>query len=184
MHAVFGGPKGGGADAFAGRQQRPWQRAGIDPPPNGAAEPAPHVAEVALLAAIDILADPTGKHQPIDAAEVTDRVGQVEVLDRRRQRTLRERGDQQLRHIRCDLIELLSREHIAARARKACLAGVKLSGRIEPHDPPTLVHHLQPTPDMQRRGGNHGPLLDNPELGGAAADIDIENPFVLLVRKL
>src|SRR5262249_56628307 len=89
LHAVFRGPEGGSADAFAGREQRPWQRPGIDPRPNGAAEPAPHVAEIALLATIDVLADPAGKHQPVDAAEGTDRDSQGEVADRRRPQQLR-----------------------------------------------------------------------------------------------
>src|SRR5262249_38054284 len=82
LHAIFGGPEGGSTDAFPGRRERQWQRPEIDPCPNGAAEPAAHIAEVALLATIDVLADPAGKHQPVDAIEVTDRVSQVEVLDR------------------------------------------------------------------------------------------------------
>src|SRR4029077_20422461 len=46
LHAVFGGAERGGADALAGWQQRPRQRAGIEAAPYGAAEAAPHVAEV------------------------------------------------------------------------------------------------------------------------------------------
>src|SRR5207245_5441258 len=38
LHAVFGGPERGCTDALAGREQRPWQRAGIDARTDCAAE--------------------------------------------------------------------------------------------------------------------------------------------------
>src|SRR5260370_21528681 len=83
LHAVFRSPKSGGADAFARRAQRPWPRTRIDTRSNGAAQPASHVAEVALLAALDVLAHPAGKHQPAPAAAVPDPIGPVAILERR-----------------------------------------------------------------------------------------------------
>src|SRR5499427_3955160 len=77
--------------ALAGREQRPWQRAGIDARADRAAETASYVAEVAVLAAIDVFADAAGEHHPVDAAELGNRIGQIEMLDRVRHRTLRER---------------------------------------------------------------------------------------------
>src|SRR5258708_15767150 len=64
LHAVFRSPKSGGADAFARRAQRPWQRTRIDTRPNGAPEPASHVAEDARLAAPVVLAHPPRHHPP------------------------------------------------------------------------------------------------------------------------
>src|SRR5262249_62210994 len=90
LHAVCGGPERGCADALAGREQRPWQHAGIDARADRATEPASHVAEVAILATIDVFADATGKHHPVDVAELGDRIGQIEMLDPVRHRTPRE----------------------------------------------------------------------------------------------
>ena len=69
LHAVFRGAERGGADAFAGRQQRPGQGAGVEALAHRVAEPAAHVAEVAVLAAVDVFADAAGKHDAVDAAE-------------------------------------------------------------------------------------------------------------------
>ena len=66
LHAVGRSAQRGGADAFAGRQQRPGQRAGIDAPAYGVAEPASHVAEIARLAPIDEFADAAGEHHAVD----------------------------------------------------------------------------------------------------------------------
>src|SRR5262245_39323026 len=184
LHAVLGGAERGRADALAGREQRPWQRAGIDARADRAAETASHVAEVAVLAAIDVFADAAGEHHPVDAAELGNRIGQIEMLDRVRHRTLRERRHQQIRHARRDFVELRRREHVAARPVEAGLAGVKFSRRIEPHDPADVVDHLQPTADMQRSRRGHVTVLDDTELGGAAADVDVEDAFTLLVRQL
>ena len=35
---------------------------------------------------------------------------------------------------------------------------------------------------MERRGRDHMPLLDHRELGGAAADVDVENALILVMR--
>ena len=66
LHAVFRGAKRGGADAFAGRQQRPGQGAGVESPPERVPEPASHVAEVAILAAVDVFADAARQHDAVD----------------------------------------------------------------------------------------------------------------------
>ena len=36
-----------------------------------------HVAEVAALAAVDVLADAAREHHAVDAAEIRDRIGQI-----------------------------------------------------------------------------------------------------------
>ena len=91
LHAVFGSAERGGADAFARRQHRPWKRALRDALADGAAEPRAHVAEIALLALIDVFGDAAGKHDAVDAAEIGDRIGQIEMLDIVRHRPRRER---------------------------------------------------------------------------------------------
>ncbi len=86
------------------------------------------------------------------------------------------------RHTVGDLVELGGREHVAARPVEAGLAGVEFSRRIEPHDAADLVDHLQPAADMQRRGRDDVAVLDHAELGGAAADVDVEDALPLVVR--
>ena len=81
LHAVFGSAERGGADAFARRQHRPAERATVDTLADGAAEPRAHVAEIAVLALIDVFGDAAGKHDAVDAAEIDDRIGQIEMLD-------------------------------------------------------------------------------------------------------
>ena len=83
-----------------------------------------------------------------------------------------------------DLVELRRRQHVAPAPEEAGLARVVAPGRIEPHDAADLVHHLQPAADMQRRGRHHVAVLDDAELGGAAADVDVEDALVLVMRHL
>ena len=49
-------------------------------------KPAAHVAEIAVLAAVDVFADAAGEHDAVDAAELGDRLGEIELRQRRRQR--------------------------------------------------------------------------------------------------
>ena len=182
LHAVFGGAERGGADAFAGRQQRPGQGAGVEPLAQRLAEPAAHVAEVAVLAAVDVFADAAGKHDAVDAAKLGDRLGQIERLQRRRQRPHPDRGDQRVGHVVGDLVERGGLGAVALVPVEARLRRVMLAGRIEPDDPAVLVDHLQPAADVDRRGRDHAAVLDQRELGGAAADVDVEDALALVGR--
>ena len=67
---------------------------------------------------------------------------------------------------------------------EARLPRVIAAGRIEPHDIALLVDHLQAAADMHRRGRGHEALLDDRELGGAAADVDVEDALAAFVRRL
>src|SRR5206468_502304 len=84
----FRGAERRGADAFAGRQHRPGQGPCVEAPSHRVAEPASHVAKVAGLTAVDVFADAAGEHHAVDAAQVGDRLGQVEREERRGQRPM------------------------------------------------------------------------------------------------
>ena len=56
------------------------------------------------------------------------------------------------------------------------------SGGIEPDDAAGL-DHLEPAADMHRRGGDDLAVLDHGELGGAAADVDVEDALALGARQ-
>src|SRR5262249_42285380 len=139
LHAVFGGSERGGADALAGREQRPWQRTGIDARADRTAETASHVAEVAVLAAIDVFADAAGKQARGAAAGLGERLAKRQMLARGRRRRLGGRPHQEVRHARRALVECGGREHNAARPEEPGLTAVNLSRRIEPHDPADVV---------------------------------------------
>ena len=64
----------------------------------------------------------------------------------------------------------------------AGLARVMAAGGIETHNAAGRVHDLQPPADMHSGGGNDVALFDHGELGGAAADVDVENALVVIVR--
>ena len=63
---------------------------------------------------------------------------------------------------------------------KARLRGVMLSGRIEPDDPAVAVDHLKPAADVDGGGRDDAALLDQRELGRAAADVDVEDALALV----
>ena len=53
------------------------------------------------------------------------------------------------------------------------------AGGVEPHDGAALVRHLQAAADMHRGGRRHLAVLHHGELGGAAADVDVEDALPL-----
>ena len=55
---------------------------------NGTAEPPAHVAEITVLAPINIFADAAGEHHAVDGAEIDNRIGEIEMLDVMGHRTL------------------------------------------------------------------------------------------------
>ncbi len=152
-----------------------------DAPGNGAAESGAEIAEVARFAVIDIFADAAGKHHAVDAAELRDRVGEIKVRDIVRQRPRRHGGDQRIGHAVGDFIEVGGRDGIAAVPGKAGALGVMFPGRVEPDDL-AVLDDLEAAADMHCGGGDHFAVLDQAELGGAAADIDIEDALAAIAR--
>src|ERR1700730_120960 len=182
LDAVLGCTERGRPNAFAGRQHRPRQRAALNAAMESAAEAAPHIPEVAILAPVDVFADAAGEHEAVDMAKLADRIGQIKVLDHLRHRTLRERHNQQVRHVLRDPLELRGREHVAAIPIKTGLPGMEFAGRVEPHETTDLVNDMEPATDVQRSRCDHVAFLDDGEFRGTATDVDVENAFVLVMR--
>ena len=113
--------------------------------------------------------------------KVFDRVGEIKMRDVVRHRPRGERGDQRIRHHVGDLLQFGARHRIAAVPGEAGALGVMFPRRIEPGDL-AVLDHLQPAADMDRGGRDHLAVLDQAELGGAAADVDIEDALVLVAR--
>ena len=68
---------------------------------------------------------------------------------------------------------------VAAVPEKAGALGVMFAGGIEPHDV-AVLNHLQAPADVHGGGRDHLALLDQAELGGAAADVDVEDALALV----
>ena len=99
------------------------------------------------------------------------------------QRPRGERGDECIRHSLRDRVEVGRRCGVAALPGKPGALRVILPRGIEPDDVPGL-DHLQPPADMHRRRGDHLAALDHRELGGAAADVDVEEAPVRAARSV
>ena len=151
----------------------------VDALADGAAEPRAHVAEIPVFALIDVFGDAAGEHDAVDAAEIADRIGQIEVLDVVRHRPHCQRRDQSIGHHVGDFLHVGEIDRIAAIPGKAGALGVMFSRRIEPDDL-AVLDDLQAAADMDGRGRDHLALLDQRELGGAAADVDVEDALVLV----
>ena len=89
-----------------------------------------------VLAAVHVFADAAREHDAVDTAEIGNRIGKVEVLDRVRQRAGRDRRHQRIRHGLGHLVERIRRGGVAAAPGKPGRRGVVFAGRIEPHDAP------------------------------------------------
>ena len=90
-------------------------------------------------------------------------------------------GKQRIGHAVGDFLQLGGRGGIAAVPGKTGALGVMLAGRIEADDL-AVLDHLQAAADMHRGGRDHLAVVDEAELGGAAADVDIENALTFVVR--
>ena len=101
------------------------------------------------------------------------------MLDVVRHGPRRDGGDQRVGHAVGDLFHVGERDGVAAVPGKAGALGVMLSRRIEAHDL-AVLDHLQAAADMHGGGGDHLAVLDQAELCGAAADIDVEDALVLV----
>ena len=151
LHAVFGRAERGRADAFAGRQQRPRQRAArrcgarIACPSRRPMSPKSRV-----LAAIDVFADAAREHDAVDARR-----------DPRSGRSGRDARPHAAAGARLSAATSASAmpsatrsscggdEHVAARSsRSRPRAAWCLPGRVEPHDAAALVDHLQAAADV------------------------------------
>ncbi len=118
---------------------------------------------------------------PSIAAELGDRLGQIERGQRRRQRPHPDRGDERIGHVCSDLVERGGRRRGRLCAsgspparRDAAPAGSSRTMR------PSCIDHLQPAADVNGGGRNDPAVLDQRELGGAAADVDVEDALALV----
>ena len=114
-------------------------------------------------------------------AEIGDRIGQVKTGDVIRQRVCNDSGEERVGHRIGNSLQIGGANAVAALPGESGARGVVFPGRIEPHDP-LAIHHLQASADMDRSGGDHLAIIQQAELGGPSADIDIKDTLGLVAR--
>ena len=147
--------------------------AAVQPRAYRVAETAAHIGEIERLAVIDVFRDAAREHHALDRLEIRQRLGEVELPHGFRQRPRAERIDERIRHAGGDLVELGRIDELAQAPVEAGGAGVAAACGVEAGDPAGLVGHLEAAADVQRRGRQHAAALDDRELGGAAAHVDV-----------
>ena len=130
LDAVLGGSEGRGADALAGRQQRPGQGAGVHLSSQCAAQQEPQVSEFARLPLIDVFSHTAGKHHSVDPFHLRKRLSQEQALHFGREGALRDRGEYGLGHPLRDSFHGRGVDDIAAAPMKSGLGGKTAPGRI------------------------------------------------------
>src|SRR5260221_8547023 len=179
LHAVFGGAESGGADALAGRQQLPGELLLLDLAAQRHAEAPAKVAEVAVLAAIDVLRDAAGTHDPGDAREAGERRGEVVLLV-----GLLNQAAQGLGKPIGEAIELC-RAHFASQLPiEARLARQALARWIESRNTAAVVHDNEAAADVDRGRLADLAMRHHGELGGTATDVYVQDMPTLVVRAL
>ena len=175
LHAVLGRSQHRGADALARLQQRPRQRPRIQPVADRLAEQLAEVTEIARLAAVDVLADAARKHDAVEPTERRQRVGQQQLVDVAFGEPLLHDSHQRVGHGLCHPLQLRALDHASDLPVEACSQGMAAAGRIKPGDAAGVVHHQQPAAQVDGGGGLQFALVDQAELAGAAADVDVED---------
>ena len=108
-----------------------------------------HVAEVALLAIVDIFGDTAGEHDAAQVTEIGDRVGQIEMLHVVGHRPDAKRRNDRLGHAVGHLVELFARHRVAELPFEARTLGVVLAGRIQARDLEILVDHHEAAANVE-----------------------------------
>ena len=182
LHAVLAGAEHGGADAFACRQHRPGQGAGIQALAQGFAEEFSKIAEVSRLAAVDVFADTAAEHHAGDVAVVGDGVGEHQLLAVLRRGVAGQHAHQRVGHACGHLRHLRTRGHAAQLPVEAGAAGVGAALRVQARDAVLIVDDDQAAPGVHGRRGAQFTVFDQPQLGGAAADVDVQDAALAVER--
>ena len=184
LDGVFRGAERGGADALARRQQRPREASRRDLAGDGRTKAFAEIAEVALLAGVDIFGDAAGKHHAAEIAEIEDGIGEIEVFHVMRHGAFGQRADKRFRHAIGDLVEVGRGHGVAQLPVEAGAPRVVPPGGIEAHEPEILVDDHQASANVDRGCRFALTALDKPELGGAAANVDVEDALAEIERGL
>ena len=125
---------------------------------------------------VDVLGDTAGEDHAVHALHL-DRFGEEQ---RARGRFAAHRRDDQIRHGRCDPVEV-GRPHLAAEIEvEADGRGVLATAGFDARHG-VAIHGDQSPTDVQRRGGEHPTAIDDCQLGCPATDIDVEDAVARLV---
>ena len=110
-------------------------------------------------------------------------VGQIHFRNGIRQFIAINRHQQGVRHPFGHLRQLFAGNDIAQFPVEARQFGMIFSGGIEAGDAVFLIHDQQPAANMHCGGMQYLALFNHAQLGGAAANIDIQDSFAAVVRR-
>ena len=182
LHAVFGGTEHGGAQALAGRQQRPGQHTLVKPGADRFSEQLSQIAEVARLAAIDVLADAAREHDAAKFFQRRQRVGQQQVVQVDFRKLLLQDAQQRVGHGLGHMRQVVPAHNAAELPVKAGAQRMASPGRVKTGDAAAIVDHQQAAAKVHRCGRTQLAVFDQTELGCPAANVDIQYARRFVIR--
>ena len=144
------------------------------------------IAEAPAFALVEIFRDAAGKGHGVDAL-----VGELGRPRRRHQQRPRklarlpqvDEPHDHARHARGDALAVPRRQRLSERELDAERLGDRFHGRLDAREPILIVLHDQAAADGDGAGGEDAAILDQGELGRAAADIDVEQRRIVAARE-
>ena len=137
------------------------------------------VVEIALLATIDVLSDAAGEHDARQIGHIAWRVGQEKVIEAGG--ALLQSFEKCCRHLLADFGHVVAGQTVAEFQVEPGLVGMVRTRGIEPHDALALGYD-QASADVKGGGPGDLPVINERELGGAAANVDVQDPGAEIVR--
>ena len=131
--------------------------------------------------AVDIFSDAARTQHGIDAAEIRDRIGQPQGIGIGRPRAVQHRREI-VRHDGRDAMALGGRDGFAQAPVQSRMARVQNGGLVEARDAVLPIDHKLAAADGERSYGGDASVVADRQLGGAAADVDVQNARLLLAR--
>ena len=181
LHAVFRGAERGGADAFARRQQRPGQRARSDASRGWRGPAAPMSPKSRVSRSVDVFGDAAGKHDAVDAGPVRGSDRSDKDARRRAASGAPRSPPTSVSAMASATRSMSAASTVSPRSRQNPRAGVVLPAGSSRTILPSSTTCSRP-PTCTAAVAITLPFSTSAELGGAAADVDVEDALVLVVE--
>ena len=181
LNAVFRRTQNRRADALTRWQQRRRQGRLVNPVSHRLTEQFAQIAKVAHFAAVHILTDTAREHDAVQLTPVFHRVCQEQMVQIFACEALVQHTHQGVCHPPSHLGQLVSADLLAHHPVKACLLGQITTCWVQACEGIFLVHHHQPATQVNRRGGHQFTVLNQAQLGGATANVDVQNALLVVV---
>ena len=139
------------------------------------------IPKVSHFAAVHIFTHTAREHDAVQLAPVFHRVCQEQMVQIFACEALGQHTHQGVCHPRGHLGQLIAADLLADHPIKARLFGQILTCRVQACEDIFLVHHHQSTPQVNRSGGHQLTVLNQTQLGGATANVDVQDALLVVV---